>query len=53
MSILHNPHFDWVIVHVGSSFPETVINKVLTCGIKDFCSSEQNTKVSSIFLKSL
>lgn len=50
MSVLHNPHFDWVVVHVGSSFPETVINKVLTCGLKDFCNSEQSTQVKNIYL---
>lgn len=45
MSVLHSPHFDWVVVHVGSSFPETVINKVLSVGIKDFCSNEQAVEV--------
>ncbi len=46
MSVVHSPHFDWVVVHVGSSFPETVINKVLSCGIKDFCNHEQGKEVS-------
>lgn len=49
MSVLHSPHFDWVVVHVGSSFPETVINKVLTVGIKDFCSNEQAVEVFVFF----
>lgn len=51
MSVTHSPHFDWVVVHVGSSFPETVITKVLTCGLKDFCNNETSTQVRfSLFL---
>lgn len=49
MSVTHSPHFDWVIVHVGSSFPETVITKVLTCGLKDFYNNETASQVR-IFL---
>lgn len=45
MSVTHSPHFDWVVVHVGSSFPETVITKVLTCGLKDFYNNETATQV--------
>ncbi|XP_049959293.1 integrator complex subunit 5 isoform X1 [Schistocerca serialis cubense] len=36
-SVAHRPHFDWVVAHVGSCFPHTVITKVLSCGLKDFC----------------
>ncbi|CAG9854734.1 unnamed protein product [Phyllotreta striolata] len=35
-SIKHSPHFDWVVAHVGSCFPNTVITRVLSCGLKDF-----------------
>ncbi|KAG8227424.1 hypothetical protein J437_LFUL000433 [Ladona fulva] len=35
-SVVHSPHFDWVVAHVGSCFPHTVITRVLSCGLKDF-----------------
>ncbi|NXP50677.1 INT5 protein, partial [Heliornis fulica] len=35
-SIQHSPHLDWVVAHIGSSFPNTIINRVLSCGLKDF-----------------
>ncbi|CAG9762733.1 unnamed protein product [Ceutorhynchus assimilis] len=36
-SVKHSPHFDWVVAHVGSCFPNTVITRVLSVGLKDFC----------------
>ncbi|CAH1156206.1 unnamed protein product [Phaedon cochleariae] len=39
-SIKHSPHFDWVVAHVGSCFPNTVITRVLSCGLKDFCQNK-------------
>ncbi|XP_072101674.1 LOW QUALITY PROTEIN: integrator complex subunit 5 [Mobula birostris] len=36
-SVQHSPHFDWVVAHIGSSFPNTIISRVLSCGLKDFC----------------
>lgn len=36
VSVLHSPHFDWVVAHVGSCFPKTVVTRVLSCGLKDF-----------------
>lgn len=32
----HSPNFDWVVAHVGSCFPNTVITRVLSVGLKDF-----------------
>ncbi|KFZ54583.1 Integrator complex subunit 5, partial [Antrostomus carolinensis] len=29
-SLQHSPHFDWVVAHIGSSFPNTIINRVLS-----------------------
>ncbi|XP_009576366.1 PREDICTED: integrator complex subunit 5, partial [Fulmarus glacialis] len=29
-SVQHSPHFDWVVAHIGSSFPNTIINRVLS-----------------------
>jgi integrator complex subunit 5 len=40
-SVKHSPHFDWVVAHVGSCFPETVIGRVLSVGLKDFCQSAE------------
>lgn len=50
----HSPYFDWVVAHVGSSFPKTVITRVLSCGLKDFCakgsiqSSSKSAKLNSV-----
>ena len=38
-SARHAPHYDWVVAHIGGCFPETVINRVLAVGLKDFTSS--------------
>lgn len=35
-SVKHSPNFDWVVAHVGNCFPNTVITRVLSCGLKDF-----------------
>lgn len=40
-SVQHSPHFDWVVAHIGSCFPTTIINRVLACGLKDFCSPSE------------
>ncbi|EFN88542.1 Integrator complex subunit 5 [Harpegnathos saltator] len=49
-SVLHSPYFDWVVAHVGSCFPNTVITRVLSCGLKDFCAGgyEHNIKNSKL-----
>lgn len=52
-SVLHSPYFDWVVAHVGSCFPNTVITRVLSCGLKDFCAmgyehNVKNPKLNSV-----
>lgn len=42
-SVQHSPHFDWVVAHIGSSFPNTIISRVLSCGLKDFCAHGATT----------
>ncbi|XP_066574976.1 integrator complex subunit 5 [Amia ocellicauda] len=44
-SVQHSPHFDWVVAHIGSSFPNTIISRVLSCGLKDFCAHAQHSEV--------
>ena len=48
-SVLHSPHFDWVVAHVGSCFPNVVITRVLSCGLKDFyaagCNERKDKKI--------
>ncbi|XP_022649876.1 integrator complex subunit 5-like [Varroa jacobsoni] len=39
-TIRYSPHFDWVVAHIGSSFPHTVITRVLTVGLKHFLTQE-------------
>uniref|UniRef100_UPI00398F0DAE integrator complex subunit 5 n=1 Tax=Pristiophorus japonicus TaxID=55135 RepID=UPI00398F0DAE len=46
-SVQHSPHFDWVVAHIGSSFPNTIISRVLSCGLKDFCMHEASSSSSS------
>lgn len=46
--VAHNPHFDWVVAHVGSCFPRTVMTRVLSCGLKDFCSNQQGPKAPKL-----
>ncbi|KAL4237625.1 Integrator complex subunit 5 [Mactra antiquata] len=36
-SVKYSPHFDWVVAHIGSAFPHTIITRVLMCGLKDYC----------------
>ncbi|KAL5012685.1 hypothetical protein ScPMuIL_011236 [Solemya velum] len=36
VSVKYSPHFDWVVAHIGSCFPTTIITRVLMCGLKDF-----------------
>ncbi|OQR76264.1 hypothetical protein BIW11_00626 [Tropilaelaps mercedesae] len=39
-TIRYSPHFDWVVAHIGSSFPHTVITRVLSVGLKHFLTQE-------------
>ncbi|XP_043602647.1 integrator complex subunit 5 isoform X1 [Bombus pyrosoma] len=52
-SVLHSPHFDWVVAHVGSCFPNTVITRVLSCGLKDFCAVDHEHNVKDPKLNSV
>ena len=33
-SVRHSPHFDWVVAHLGSCFPQTVTSRVLSLGLR-------------------
>lgn len=35
-NVEHYPYFDWVVAHVGGCFPQTVVTRVLACGLQDF-----------------
>lgn len=52
-SVLHSPHFDWVVAHVGSCFPNTVITRVLSCGLKDFFTMDHEHNVKNPKLNSV
>ncbi|XP_017777187.1 PREDICTED: integrator complex subunit 5 [Nicrophorus vespilloides] len=52
-SVKHSPNFDWVVAHVGSCFPQTVIVRVLSCGLKDFCLNKTYQGSNSPKLKSV
>uniref|UniRef100_A0A4W3GK81 Integrator complex subunit 5 n=1 Tax=Callorhinchus milii TaxID=7868 RepID=A0A4W3GK81_CALMI len=43
----HSPHFDWVVAHIGGTFPGTIISRVLSCGLKDFCVHGNSSSFSS------
>jgi len=38
-SMRHGPTFDWVVAHVGARFPDTVIARVFSVGLKEFWSA--------------
>ena len=40
-SAAYSPHFDWVVAHIGSCFPGTIIERVLAVGLKEFCAQQQ------------
>lgn len=52
-SLVHGPHFDWVVTHVGSCFPNTVVTRVLSCGLKDFCAMGYEHEVNNPKLNSV
>ncbi|GFN78096.1 integrator complex subunit 5 [Plakobranchus ocellatus] len=43
-SVRFSPHFDWVVAHIGSCFPRTIITRVLNCGLKDYCNDSGHDK---------
>ena len=44
LSVRHGSNFDWVVAHIGSNFPQIVIMRVLTVGLK---SQKEMAKVNS------
>jgi integrator complex subunit 5 len=48
-SAIHSPHFDWVVAHVGNSYPQTVVSQVLNLGLQNFSSNPpMASKLSSV-----
>ena len=43
-SVAHGSKFDWVVAHIGSCFPDVVITRVLSVGLK---SQDEMAKVNS------
>ena len=41
-SVKHGSNFDWAVAHVGGCFPDTVIARVLSVGLKDFVSASDS-----------
>ena len=42
LSVRHAPHFDWLVAFLGAKFPNTIVNRVINVGLKDFCQSAEN-----------
>ena len=38
-SMKHGPTFDWVVAHVGARFPDTIIARVFSVGLREFWSA--------------
>ena len=38
-SVKHSFNFDWVIAHLGSAFPDTIVARILNVGLKEFVKS--------------
>eukprot|EP00088_Acartia_fossae_P015075 TRINITY_DN1817_c0_g1_i3.p1 TRINITY_DN1817_c0_g1~~TRINITY_DN1817_c0_g1_i3.p1 ORF type:complete len:989 (+),score=197.31 TRINITY_DN1817_c0_g1_i3:38-3004(+) len=43
-SVTHAPYFDWVVAHLGSCFPSTIINRILILGLKEYVSLSSGMK---------
>ena len=43
-SVKHGANFDWAVAHVGGCFPDTVIARVLSVGLKDFVSAGESSE---------
>ena len=45
----HSPDFDWVVAHVGNTYPQTVVTEVLGLGLTNFSTTPpQASKLSSV-----
>jgi hypothetical protein len=45
----HGTQFDWVVAHVGNSYPQTIVNEVLGLGLQHFSStSSQISRITSV-----
>ena len=44
-SVAHGSKFDWVVAHIGSCFPDVVITRVLSVGLK---SQDEMAKINSV-----
>ena len=42
-SVKYGSNFDWAVAHVGGCFPDTVIARVLSVGLKDYVSVEESS----------
>ena len=49
-SAAFSPHFDWVVAHIGSCFPGTIIERVLAVGLKEFCAQKQTSSGQYSFI---
>ena len=49
-STTHSPRFDWVVAHVGNSYPQTIVSQVLNLGFQHFnlTSSIASIKLNSV-----
>lgn len=45
LSVRHGSKFDWVVAHIGSCFPNIVITRVLSVGLK---SQSESAKINSV-----
>lgn len=45
LSVRHGSNFDWVVAHIGGCYPEIVITRVLSVGLK---SQKEMAKVNSV-----
>ncbi|XP_035710645.1 integrator complex subunit 5 isoform X4 [Folsomia candida] len=49
-STIHSPRFDWVVAHVGNTYPQTIVSQVLNLGFQHF---SVNSPMASVKLNSV
>ncbi|XP_065583509.1 integrator complex subunit 5-like isoform X2 [Artemia franciscana] len=43
LEMLGDPHYDWVVAHMGKSFPEMIISRILFVGLHDSVTNRKET----------
>ena len=48
-SVRYGAAYDWIVAYVGCSFPDKVVNKVVTLGLTGFVTAATSSQVRNLF----